>query len=122
MVQKNEAAEELYDTQNDPYELTKDKGFIPEKIWIESMWPGMIQPTTAVPAFKVTKGKVDISWVTPGSSLSYQITNKGNKADEKVWQLYVTPLQLKPGQILYAMAERIGYKPSKIVQFSSDKN
>lgn len=144
---KTKPAEELYDTQNDPYELndlasdpkytsklkelrselerwmklTNDKGFIPEKQWIESMWPGMVQPVTTNPVFTLNKGKVEITSATKGASLSWQITNKGQKPDEKAWQIYNEPVLITADQTLYAMAERIGYKSSKILDFSLNR-
>ncbi len=141
---KTKPADELYDTKTDPYEftnlaadpkyadklaelktalakwmeMTKDKGFIPEKQFIESMWPGMIQPTTNDPVFTVSKDKVSINCSTDGNSISWQLIPKGEKPAENKWLIYTGPVTVAPGQQLYAMAERIGYKASPVKDFS----
>jgi len=141
---KTKPVEELYDTKIDPYELnniagdpkyaaklselrkaladwmqmTNDKGFIPEKEFIESIWPGMVQPTTAEPVFTLSNNKVSISCSTPGHSISWQLVPKGQKLSETHWLIYTGPVTVKADQQLYAIAERIGYKASPVKVFS----
>jgi hypothetical protein len=133
----------MYDTKNDPYELhdlatdpkhsgklselrneldtwmknMKDKGFIPEKQWIESMWPGGVQPSTAEPVFSSSANKVSINCSTEGNSISWQLVPKGQKPAENKWQIYTGLVTLGAGQQLFAMAERIGYKASAVKGF-----
>jgi N-sulfoglucosamine sulfohydrolase len=133
-------AEELYDTQNDPYELnnlagdlkyakklselrkaltgwmqmTHDKGFIPEKKFLETIWPNLVQPLTSEPVFKMSGNEVAISCSTLGNSISWQIVPAGKKPGNNAWQTYTGPVRLEKGQQLYALAERIGYRASEI--------
>lgn len=130
--------EELYDLQNDPYEvnniashpkhadrLTKyrkilanwqleigDKGFIPEHDLIEMFWPEMIQPVTENVTFSIEKkGKIKLSCTTKGASIGYQL---GNNIGSKHWRLYNAPIQINKKQKIVARAIRIGYKASEI--------
>lgn len=142
---KTKPAEEFYNTKADPYELhdlandprysTKkrelkavlenwmknmnDKGFIPEKKFVESMWPRMIQPSTAQPDFTMQRGKIHITCSTIGNAISWQLVENGKNPDKNGWQIYTHPVTLLAHKDLYAMAERIGYKPSNIVKFNT---
>lgn len=139
---KTKPAEELYDTHNDPYELhnlagdaryaaklaelreeldrwmqwTDDKGKIPEKQWVASMWPDLQQPRTSDPVFQPEKERVHITCATVGCVVSYQLVQRG-KAPAKHWQVYTGPVTVGADQTLYAIAERIGYKSSAIQSF-----
>ena len=139
---KSKPVEELYDTKSDPFELrnlagdssfgaklnelrfaldqwmryTEDKGFISEKDLLESMWPGMNQPVTARPLF-IQNGTVSIRCSTPGSAISWQMLDTGQKINEHGWQLYQHPLTVPFGKRLMAISERIGYKTSDIEEF-----
>lgn len=143
---KTKPVEELYDTQNDPYELhdisgdakyagkltelrtaltkwmdmTKDKGFIPERQYLESMWPNLVQPTTSEPVFTVNKKYIIILCATPGNSISWQVTPKGEEPSPNKWQIYNEAIVLTGGMQLYAFAERIGFKASDVRKFSLD--
>jgi N-sulfoglucosamine sulfohydrolase len=131
--------EELYDTQNDPYELKnlahdpayqeellkfraiandftisgKDKGFIPEKDLIELMWPGGKQPVTAPPVAKITSAKsgdYTVSLSCPSDGASIgYLDSKGN------WQIYAKPITVKKGDEIKVKAVRYGYKESEPV-------
>jgi arylsulfatase A-like enzyme len=142
---KTKTPEELYDTKADPFELhdlsgdpayagqlkrlsseldrwisfTADKGFIPEKEWIQSFWPDFVQPATQPPVF-LGDGLVTIASPTPGASISWQIIGQDGKADEKHWNLYTQAIKLSKGETLAAVAERIGYKSSEIKTFKLD--
>lgn len=132
--------EELYDLENDPYELhniasdpeyadvlkelrnvheewmkeIKDPGPIQEKELVESMWPGMVQPVTENPEISIDNGWVSIECSTPGSSIAYQVNGRGY--NEKHSFLYTLPFEIKDGDFVTAQAFRIGYKPSKEVE------
>ncbi|GAB2583099.1 sulfatase-like hydrolase/transferase [Spirosoma areae] len=108
-------AEELYDIQTDPYQLTniadqpaqvanlkrlrqqldnwlvetKDLGGIPEKDLIRQWWNGRDEPpVTAIPQFQKQRGKLLISCATPGASIAYKTTSGQD------WQVYSQPLAL----------------------------
>jgi len=141
---KNKDEEELFDTQNDPFELknlaadlahssklgelraaldkwmvlTKDKGFIEEKDWVASFWPNMIQPATQKPTLKSSAGVVSLKSETVGASLSYKILNQSATSGSVEWELYSSPFRLKQGQKIIAVAERIGYKSSDKLEFT----
>lgn len=140
---KTKDREELFDTKNDPFELknlaadpqyasklaelrteldkwmkfTNDKGFIPEKEWIASFWPNMVQPVTKEPQFDVKNGMVSLLSATEGASLSYKILKENEDRNSTGWQLYLKPLKLNTGQKIIAVADRIGYKGSAAAEF-----
>ncbi|MBD0287435.1 MAG: sulfatase [Flavisolibacter sp.] len=103
---KKKPLEELYDVQNDPYELhnlakdlkykikleelrtafqnwTKtvgDMGSIPEKEMIKQMWNGKNEPpVTATPEVIKTTGGVKISCSTKGASIGYRIEKESSR-------------------------------------------
>lgn len=135
---KSKAVEELYDVENDPFELNnlaqnpaylsklhelrevqnnwslqiKDKGFMSEKDMVKLMWPGGRQPVTAKPEIQVFNHQKN--------NLKVQLASKTNGAsigykigDIGSWQLYHQPLVLKKGTKVYAKAIRYGYKESE---------
>ncbi len=129
--------EELYDTQQDPYEIHNlasepeyfvklaelrkahenfvakygDLGMMPESELIEYLWPpDGEQPTTEPPVIAVKDNNLYIQSKTEGASIAYRFA-----ADEP-WQLYVEPLALRKQQKVEALAIRIGWKESKKVQ------
>ncbi len=96
--------EELYDVQNDPYELhnlvndpayqnqlqavrtayrewlqkTGDRGSVSEKQMITQMWAGKsTAPVTAQPVITTTSGAMIISCATKGASIGYRISKAG---------------------------------------------
>lgn len=139
---KTKPAEELYDAEADPYELnnlagdgrysqqleemrtalsnwmsyTQDKGNIPEREFVQTMWPGMVQPTTENPQF-LENGNIWINCETPGASISWQMIDLRGELNKHAWQVYVAPVKLAPGKKLVAVAERIGYQSSDTVAF-----
>ncbi len=138
---ESKTPEELYDTENDPYQLnnladdpayknqlekmrkahenwqqrTNDPGPIPEKQLVESMWPGLKQPVTEAPEFKKQDRKVVMTSPTEGASIAYQINGKGFKAGH--WFLYHKPVMISEGDTITAVAIRIGYKQSEKKSF-----
>ena len=135
------AVEELYDLENDPYEVhnlaeepaykaqllkmrqqlanwqlkVNDKGFVNEYDLVQMFWPGLVQPTTNDVSVDVVKGKVVLSCSTEGASIGYQL-------DEQIggqrWMLYNQPIKLKRGQQIVTRAKRIGYATSAPVNYS----
>ncbi|MEZ4777195.1 MAG: sulfatase [Bacteroidia bacterium] len=134
--------EELFDCINDPHELhnlaelpqyqekllelreecdrwmtaIQDRGLLPEPEFLETIWPGQIQPETAKPEFVAAEGKVSITCATEGASIGYQILG-GNAEQGEHWMVYQEPLSLRPGEKLVVQAHRIGYKPSENVTY-----
>jgi N-sulfoglucosamine sulfohydrolase len=136
--------EELYDLDHDPFELNNlagdpdygevksrlsrvlddwieeidDKGirFTTEKDLMLSMWPGGEQPVTARPDFSYDLGAVHISCATRGASIVYQLNGEGY--GENHWFLYSDPVPVEPGATLTAVAHRIGYMESPVVEYS----
>ena len=138
MFMKTKPREELYDLENDPYEvhnlaedpnyekhLSKyrkalanwqleigDKGFIPEHDLIELFWPEMRQPVTKNVLFtEQSQGMLQLECKTEGASIGYQT---GKDIGTNHWNLYHTPIQQKNNQKIVARAIRIGYKASEI--------
>jgi len=139
--EETKPVEELYDTRNDPYEVsnlagnpkcrdvlermrkvhaewaseTGDIGLIPEPIFDEMKRPGGVFPKTAAPQFTPMIGgpAVVVSCPTPGASIAYRIGGKENAG----WKLYTQPVMLEEGQVLFARACRIGFKDSNEVRF-----
>jgi len=107
--------EELSQAMDEWLEEVGDMGAIPEKQLFLKMWPKGIQPTTEIAQIKKTKNNVALSCPTQGASIAYILTDKEIKADlNSGWQNYHSPIKVKKGQILYVMAQRIGYKESEI--------
>ncbi|MCZ6643153.1 MAG: sulfatase, partial [Gammaproteobacteria bacterium] len=105
---------------------TNDKGVMEEGALIESFWPGWNQPTTIAPVSHNSSGRIVLASETEGASIGYRLFDVGaeletqktrqvNQADN-VWRVYTEPLQLLPEQSLRALAHRIGYAPSKIIE------
>lgn len=138
MFMETKPREELYDLQNDPYEvhnlaeepkhkerLSKyrkaladwqleigDKGFIPEHDLIEMFWPEMIQPVTADVTFESFKNsKLKLISNTEGASIGYQI---GDEVGTNHWELYTEPFKINDTNKIAARAIRIGFKASNI--------
>lgn len=139
--EKSKPEEELYDCINDPYQLNNlvedgnyteklnelklamdkwqaevnDRGNISEKQLLEEMWPGGVQPVTDNPEVKLENGKVTLTCSTKGASLAYLVSETDIEPTlDSGWKLYIEPVSLKKGQILYALANRIGYADSEI--------
>ena len=133
--------EELFDTLTDPHELHdlahdpaysdklielraeldswlsgfEDKGMMSELDLINEIWPGMEQPVTSSPTAYNQYGRIVLSSLTPGASIGYQILGPGRPFDS-TWKVYTEPLQLAPGMRLIAIAHRIGFRPSAVIE------
>ncbi|OBQ56674.1 sulfatase [Tamlana sp. s12] len=134
--------EELFDIKNDPNRLHNlannpkfadvkkrmrtallkfrdshtDLGMLPESQLIKNMWPNFEQPVTASVEVKNNKGVVSLNSKTKGASIAYIISDT---SEEKLdfnspWQVYSKPINVKQGQYIYTMAQRIGYKETEI--------
>jgi N-sulfoglucosamine sulfohydrolase len=138
---ESKPVEELFDTHNDPFELnnlaqdpacqgkleelreecdrwmaeTGDMGLIPELEYIQSIWPGGVQPETLEPEIEKTGQGYKITCKTNGASIGYQILTDKEKAG-KTWQVYTGPIELNRKENLVAVAHRIGFKPSSVVR------
>ena len=135
---KTKEVEELYDLQEDPYEVKNvatnpeymdklvelrnalsawqieidDKGFLPENEIVKSFWPDMKQPVTEDVVFSLNSdGLLSLTTVTPGASIGYQLDeNIGSDS----WEFYHKPLRINEHQQIAARAIRIGFKASNI--------
>jgi len=141
--QESKPDEELYDLENDPYELNNlaenpeyqdklqelrqklvewqekygDKGFIPETEMLRQMWPNLEQPVTERPVIANAGETIQISCPTEGSSIAYQVRNAEGQDLYPGWQVYTQPLEIAANHTLIAMGERIGYEPSEEVMY-----
>ena len=140
---KQKTEELLYYLENDPYEINNlaynphykqkvkefrnalslwkeefgDKGEVPEYELVERMWPDFIQPITEQPVFKISHKHVKILC----NSVVYCFKKSGEKPDPEEpneWKLYTGPLKFSRDQTLYALANRIGFKNSKMVKIN----
>jgi hypothetical protein len=132
---------EFYDTETDPHEIhnlaedpayadkikelsdecdrwmaeIEDRGLIPEKEYLEKIWPGQIQPVTAEVVLSEKDGLISLSSATAGASIGYQIL-KGNETPGNRWEVYTGPFKAGKEQKIVAVAHRIGYKPSAVLE------
>lgn len=138
----NRDVEELYDLENDPYEVNNlagnlkyreqllkmrkqladwqlkvnDKGLIDEYNLVQLFWPGLIQPVTEKVVITNQKGAIKLSCSTEGASIGYQLNDQ---IGYERWMLYHEPLKLKKSQKLVVRSQRIGYKISAPVEWLS---
>ncbi|MGB7392803.1 MAG: sulfatase/phosphatase domain-containing protein, partial [Pricia sp.] len=127
--------EELYDTQNDPYQIDNlasnpehfqklaelrqareafvekygDLGMITETELIKKLWPpNGVQPVTEKPVLQTTENKMlKLTSATEGASIAYKWEG------EEDWSLYTDPFELKKGATIKVVAIRIGWKQSE---------
>lgn len=136
--------EELYNVQNDPFELNnlatnpaysnmlikmrsalddwirlmRDKGFMQEKDLIETMWQGTEKPVTATP--KITKknsggAKAQLAISCPSPGAS--IAYRLSSDPPGYWHLYSAAVEITVKDTLHAKAIRLGYDESKEVTY-----
>ena len=127
--------EELFDTQQDPYEFVNlannpayakklaelrnkhvewtkrygDLGAKPELALVKEWWKGESKPPLTEKAeVLVSNGMAKLSCATEGASIGYRMKAKGP------WQVYSQPFTVHPGDSLYVVSHRIGYVPAEI--------
>ncbi len=125
--------EELYDTQEDPWEFNNlagnpeyeakleemrkahldwinyygDLGAKNEMEMVREWWGGNnFAPTTEPAAILFEDGLVALKSPTPSASIGYR------KSTTDVWTVYQKPFEWNTGDSLYVLAHRIGYEPS----------
>ena len=133
--------EELFDTVTDPHEIHNlasdpayveklvelrrehdrwveaidDKGLVPEAEFLESIWPGGVQPQLASLVVQKDGPMVSLSSPTEGASIGYQVIGRSEDAGN-TWKIYSEPVRLKRGQKMLAISDHIGYKPTEIIE------
>ena len=138
--------EELFDIQNDPYELhdlsqdpsyklileemrkacknwiddINDTGLIPEEELIASLHPQGFQPQTESIQAQLKNGNLRLFSETEGASIGYKIVKDGINPDNISWTMYSKPITVKPNEKLLAVAHRIGYLPSEVLKYASN--
>ncbi len=140
---KTKTTEELYDCENDPYNLNNlaenaenkevlvemrtalndfqkektDFGKIPEAELINQMWPNFQQPQTASIQLENSNGLITLSSNTKGASIAYIISDKSDENFDfnSPWQLYTKPISIEKGKTMYTIAQRIGFIASDII-------
>ena len=137
--------EELFDIQNDPYELhnlsadpnfiskleemrmacenwtvdINDTGLIAEETLITRIHPQGIQQQTEAVQVNKTDNSISLFSNTAGASIGYKILKDGIDPDNISWMIYSEPMTLNTDEKLLAIAHRIGYLPSDILQYDS---
>ncbi len=138
----NKPVHELYDITKDPHEVHNLAGEPKHKATVERMEKALVafmkrigdvglipEPdfdamksggTTTAPGFTVKKAEgdklaVEVSCLTRGASIIYQVSGRGSQGGR--WLLYSRPVELGPGQTLRARAGRIGYGGSPTVTY-----
>jgi len=138
-------SEELFDIQNDPYEIydlakdpsykstleemrkacgnwtdeINDTGLIPEEALIAGLHPQGFQPQTKAIQVQLQNGNIDLYSETEGASIGYKIVKVGINPDIISWTIYSRPITLNTNERLLAIAHRIGYLPSEVLQYDS---
>lgn len=136
--------EELFDTQNDPFEIhdlandpayqtqlenlrqicqnwvedINDTGLIAEEQLISIMIPNGKQPKTQEVKVTDLNGSLQLLSNTQGASIGYKVVKDSVGHKNIPWMIYDQPFRLKSDQKLLTIAHRIGYKPSKITQYN----
>ncbi|PHR94855.1 MAG: sulfatase, partial [Leeuwenhoekiella sp.] len=97
-----------------------DYGMMPEAQLIEQMWPGFEQPVTEAVSLTPTNTngntQVSLASETQGASIAYILSDEpiSNLDFNSGWQVYSEPIAVKKDQVLYTMAQRIGFRESEI--------
>jgi arylsulfatase A-like enzyme len=145
IVSDSKPPEEFYDTVKDPHETynliddpahqkriadmrdaldrwtrdTNDLGLIkPESRLVrETLWPpDGVQPATAAPQLSIIDGVLTITCETLGASIGYRKATADAGATATPWQVYTGPAEVDGGAGYEAVAHRIGYRRSPVVQ------
>jgi len=137
--------EELYDVENDPHELNNlagdpafadkltelseamdtwltgfdDTGLIAETELIERIWLDGDQPVTENPEISRSSSETyTLSCATEGAAIAYKLVSPDDNEDEIGWEIYTEPLHVEEGMKLKAVAHRIGFLRSEVVDIS----
>jgi N-sulfoglucosamine sulfohydrolase len=129
--------EELYDTQNDPWELTnlaensdyaeklvelrqahedwiatyEDMGALNEMEMVRNWWQGAENPPLTAEAEVVfSDGTVTLSCPTPSAVIGWR------KSTQDPWKIYTGPFEAAVGDSLLVNTHRIGYQPAEIAR------
>jgi hypothetical protein len=135
--------EELFDLSNDPHELNnmandpkyqdklvelrsemdrwlqdiEDQPNLPERELISQLWEGnSVQPSTAEPEIEFSERKIVITCATKGATVGYKIITESS-AIPATWSIYSEPIEIKEFGKLLLQAHRIGFVPSKTLEF-----
>lgn len=135
-------SEELFDTENDPHELHNlasepkyasiinelseemDRWLVeidddpnrPERQLVSELWQGSeTMPMTLKPYLEIKNGLARLSSNTEGATISYQMIS-ADKPNLVEWQLYQGPFEVKKGDVLKAVAHRLGYLESEVLK------
>lgn len=127
--------EELFDIKNDPFELNnlandptyadkfqelreahlkwkrdyKDWGEMLEMEMVKQWWNGKDKPPfTLDPVIRFDGGKALLTCNTEGATIGYRKSSKDS------WSIYQKPIELKKGDSLFVVAQRIGFEKSSI--------
>lgn len=141
---KPKAPEELYDTEQDPYQLNNllndpkfkdkltelrtafndwktkygDENATPEKELIKKWWNGKDkEPVTAKPELAKQNNGYTIKCETPGASIGFMVKSKGREFKKgEPWKVYnYGDIKLKSDDTLKIRTQRIGYEASELV-------
>jgi len=133
-------AEELYDTEKDPWELDNladrpqyadrlarmreateawqdrigDTGMIPEPVLMEEMKPGGETPQVKPPVPAIVGGKIAFHCSTEGASIVYRIKLPGETFSP--WRLFHRAISAQEGSQIEAIGCRIGYRNSDSIK------
>ena len=136
--------EELFDTWNDPHELNNladdpeyekklvelrnecnrwmneinDLGHIPEREIREKFWPDGKQPLTLKPRYTIEKGMLKLTSNTDGAHIGFRKVKTGQYMREDNWDPYTKPIRIMEGETVFAVAHRLGYTPSGILEIT----
>jgi arylsulfatase A-like enzyme len=134
--------EELFNITKDPFELNNladdpayadvltemrqactdwvksidDTGLMDEKVLLARIQPEGVTQVTLPPVISRQNGMVTLTSDTDGASIGYRLQKDGLVADSLSWTVYVKPFEVEEGEKVIAVADRIGFDRSKIVQ------
>ncbi|WP_396600615.1 sulfatase [Algibacter sp. R77976] len=135
--------EELFDCKVDPFELNNlannpkyqeklnelraemdrwlieigDTPNLDERKLVDRLWSGKkSKPETSNPIISLENGKISVSCETEGASIGYKIIKDGKMPN--TWMVYQEPVELPKGSKIQVQAHRIGYVPSKTIEFN----
>ena len=131
---------ELFDTELDPHEINNlaedpeyadiqkrlfkeleswllsiiDLNMMPEQELMSKLWPDKTQPVTSSPKIsKSSSGKINIQSSTSGATIGYKIIAQADTTSG--WKLYTKPIEIEENQRVMAVAHRLGFRPSEVV-------